>query len=352
MINPYASLADYRSFTTPRGQVVITDAGDDILLADILADEARNIDELCHRTFYPRYEIRWFDVPVYTNSPRNLFLDDDLLEPVTITNGDGNIVSPTVYNLKPKNYSPHYAIQLIGPTSIFWIFNPVGNIEKVISVEGWWGFHNRYTQRAWTLAGTLGAAVPDLTSLNLTMTAGHSLVGDQIIKVDSELFNLQPATSILIASSTNASPIEITTATAHGLTDGAQVTISAHSVNTNANGTWTIAWVSTTKFTLTGSTGNGIGGATGTVTSGSILNNTFTCNQRGDNGSTAATHLTSAPVYLWNVQTEIKHATIQNAQKVYMERLGVTRPIAGAGAVAQTTKYVQADVSPFIRLIS
>ena len=75
-----------------------------------------------------------------------------------------------------------------------------------------------------------------------------------------------PNSAMSIASSTNASPIEITTADNHGLETGMQVVIASHATNTAANGTWTITKVSATKFTLTGSTGNGVGGATGTVT--------------------------------------------------------------------------------------
>lgn len=77
---------------------------------------------------------------------------------------------------------------------------------------------------------------------------------------------LNPCAAVNIQSSTNASPIEITTATAHGYITGMQVRIASHLVNTNANGTWTITKTGTTTFTLNTSTGNGIGAATGTAT--------------------------------------------------------------------------------------
>lgn len=75
-------------------------------------------------------------------------------------------------------------------------------------------------------------------------------------------------TPINIASSTNASPIAITTATPlpATLVTGSQVVIAGHLVNTNANGVWTITTTGANSFTLNTSTGNGIGGATGTVT--------------------------------------------------------------------------------------
>jgi hypothetical protein len=71
--------------------------------------------------------------------------------------------------------------------------------------------------------------------------------------------------TVAIASSTNASPIAITTSAVHGLTTGDTVFICDHTTNTNANGTWEVTVTSTTAFTLTGSTGNGVGGAAGTV---------------------------------------------------------------------------------------
>ncbi len=68
-----------------------------------------------------------------------------------------------------------------------------------------------------------------------------------------------------ITSSTNATPIAIV-ATAHGRTTGDVVSIAGHLVNTKANGEWTITVTGANGFTLNSSVGNGVGGATGTVT--------------------------------------------------------------------------------------
>lgn len=74
------------------------------------------------------------------------------------------------------------------------------------------------------------------------------------------------APTVLIQSSTNASPIQISTNSPHCLNPaGDQVTITNHLVNTNANGTWNAVIIDSNTFTLTGSTGNGVGGATGTA---------------------------------------------------------------------------------------
>jgi len=69
---------------------------------------------------------------------------------------------------------------------------------------------------------------------------------------------------VSIASSTNANPIVVTTATVHGLSTGDFAEISGHLVNTTANGTWLVTVTSTTAFTISVA-GNDVGAATGQV---------------------------------------------------------------------------------------
>jgi hypothetical protein len=70
-----------------------------------------------------------------------------------------------------------------------------------------------------------------------------------------------------ISSSTNASPIVVSFGGAHGIASGAfeVVSFSGHTVSTSANGVFLAYANSTSALTLCGSTGNGIGGATGTM---------------------------------------------------------------------------------------
>ena len=83
--------------------------------------------------------------------------------------------------------------------------------------------------------------------------------------------------SINIASSTNATPIVITTSSAHGLVTGDYVVVAAHNTNTNARGVWSVgATASSTQFEIlqidgTNTTGNGVGGATGNITNADNL---------------------------------------------------------------------------------
>lgn len=72
-----------------------------------------------------------------------------------------------------------------------------------------------------------------------------------------------------IVSSTFATPIVIEI-TAHGWVTGNKVKIVNHATNTNANGTWTITNVDANHFSLNGSVGNGVGGASGTASGSNI----------------------------------------------------------------------------------
>ncbi len=71
-----------------------------------------------------------------------------------------------------------------------------------------------------------------------------------------------PATQT-ITSSTNATPI-VVTRVAHGYATGDILQITGHTTNTNANGVWKIIAINADTYSLTGSVGNGVGGATGT----------------------------------------------------------------------------------------
>lgn len=66
-----------------------------------------------------------------------------------------------------------------------------------------------------------------------------------------------------IVSSTNASPIVVTFSGAHNMVTGQLVYIYDHLVNTNANGVHSLTVVSPTVISLDGTTGNGVGGASG-----------------------------------------------------------------------------------------
>ena len=242
--NLYATLAEYKAFATSRGQTATTDATDDAVISAMLQQISRYIDQyVAFRKFYPSFKTRLYDIP---RGDRQLFLDDDLLEVVTFTNGDGSVISSESYVLMGDNDTPAFGIELLGASApwAYWLPNVNGSIRKVISINGLWGYHEDYAN-AWVPVGTLGAAITDTTTFAFTMTAGHSVSVGQILKIGSEIYNVA-----------------------------------------------------------------------------TVATNTITPNQRGDNGSTAITHLSGATVYAWAVMDDIKLAVLEIALGVSALRTG------------------------------
>jgi hypothetical protein len=240
-LNLAATLADFKAYSVARGQTASTDATDDAVIVDLLEVASRYLDDKTGRQFYPSIETRLYDIP----EDSSLYLDADLLSLTTLTNGDAAAISSTDYVLLPSNETPRYCIRLKGDAGVQWEADSDNDTEQVISVLGWWGYRQKYSQRAWMSVGTLGAAITDTTTLAFTMTAGHSVVPGQILKIDSEIFNVN-----------------------------------------------------------------------------AVATNTVTPLARGDNGSTAATHLNGATVYRWVPQEEVHNAVLEIANSAYQRRFG------------------------------
>lgn len=180
--NSYVTLAEIKAQLTAPGQTFSTDTTDDGVLETILNTASRVIDEQTARRFYPKIETRYFDVP---GSNRDLPLDGDLLEIITLTNGDTVVLTTTDYYLHPKNFTPYFSIRLKQSSSYYWYQDGDGNTEDVISVKGIWGYHDDYGN-AWLTGSTLAEDL-DISELPWTMASGTLFAADQIIKVENEL---------------------------------------------------------------------------------------------------------------------------------------------------------------------
>lgn len=269
MPNTYATLADYKAYVTARGQTTSTDAADDGVVTDLLNYASRYIDLETRRTYYPRIETDLFDIPF----GRTLYFDDDILEVTTLTNGDSTVIASTEY-ITQGTKPPYWSLSLRNNSSVSWEAAANGNTQQVISLACVKGTHDRYTQRAWQQVGTLGAAITDTTTLAFTMTAGHSIVAGNIVKIDSEIYNVS-----------------------------------------------------------------------------TVATNTITPIKRGDNGSTAATHLINTPVYAWQPMEGAKLSCLEIANSAYHRRFGRTTgdsaTVTAAGVVL-TPQDVPTTAKAFI----
>jgi hypothetical protein len=185
------TLAEYKNWPA----ITSTDATDDGVIEKLIQAASRYIENKTQRTFYPRIETRNYDIP----AGNELRVDDDLLEVVTFLNGDDTTISSTDFLLIPSNVYPKYALKLKSLSSIYWEYSQGDGTEQVLALTGVWGFHNRYGQRAWTTAGTLGVAMANTTTLTATLTAGHACVTGQIWRIGNEILNGSISTNTLTA---------------------------------------------------------------------------------------------------------------------------------------------------------
>lgn len=100
--------------------------------------------------------------------------------------------------------------------------------------------------------GTLGVFRPTAQRAATTLASGGTRLTIPYVA------NLNAgSTGNVITAATNATPIVITTTSAHGLTTGDLVKISGGLVQTAINGTFTVTVVTTTTAQLDQSVGNG-----------------------------------------------------------------------------------------------
>ena len=127
------------------------------------------------------------------------------------------------------------------------------------------GTNNHFTFRTeaptpfHTLSGTSTSNVGaswDPLALEALPYAHQFKVGDVLTAVRPTLSSTQAGTKN-ITGATNAAPIEVTTALAHGLTTGDNLTIQYVNGNKAANGTWYVTVTGATTFTLDDSDGDG-----------------------------------------------------------------------------------------------
>jgi len=179
-MNTYCTRADFLKWQTPTD--ITPNLVDDVVIDDILEAVSRYIDGMTCRTFYPRVETRSYDTPMQ----QELDLDDDLLEVITLTNGDDSAIPSTEYNLIPKNFSPRYAIRLNAVSSYGWVQDSTYGPDFAVDVSAVWGFHNTYAQRGWKAITTLTEAL-DISELPWDLTDAGTLTDGDTLRVGNEL---------------------------------------------------------------------------------------------------------------------------------------------------------------------
>lgn len=186
-----------------------TDAKRDPLILSIIREASHMIDSSAKTFFAPRIMTRNFDLPrwgtaqwpamlptrtdlltdnsklggMYTSY---LNFDWDLLEILTLTNGNATSITSDKYWVYPANYYPKRSLRLKPTSGVTWLPDSSGNWEQVISLNGVWGRHDDYAN-AWQGAGTVASGLTSsAAAATYTASSGHGIKAGMLLKVDSE----------------------------------------------------------------------------------------------------------------------------------------------------------------------
>lgn len=182
--NGYCSLAEFKAYITPQGQVINADTADDNLIEDMIERASRRVDDITLRKFYPHVESHNFDIP----ADDCLWFGDDLLEVLTLTNGDATTIAAADYILKPANESPKYCLLIRDTSTVLFLTNSSNSAQQVISLNAIWGYHENYARRGWALGSQLDESGNITTTVtNFTVDSGTKFTANQVIRIDNEL---------------------------------------------------------------------------------------------------------------------------------------------------------------------
>jgi hypothetical protein len=131
----YCTLDDVRRYVDFKNPA---HTSDDALITRLITAASKRIDTYCGRTFVQRIETRSFDA-VQDVEGQRLWMDDDLLGVISITNGDGTAITTGQYVLEPANDIPKYAIKLRASSAQSWTYHT--DPEQAIHIGGTWGYH-------------------------------------------------------------------------------------------------------------------------------------------------------------------------------------------------------------------
>lgn len=146
---------DYTTLVDLKAYLAISGTSDDGLLADLITAASRLIDDHCGRFFTPQAQTRLYDAIGDHIAGRTLYVDGDLLAVTTLTNGDGTIIDPAEFVLRPLNFMPAFGLSLKEASGLCWTYT--SSPEGAISVAGTWGYGESVPEPVATAAIRLAA---------------------------------------------------------------------------------------------------------------------------------------------------------------------------------------------------
>ena len=131
----YCTLAELKLFLKIKPDI----EADDVILTSFIQSAQAIIESMTTRRFEcTTPTIRYFDADEAWKLKRTIYFDDDLHSIVSVTNGDGVVVTPAEYLPFPRHSTPIYSIRLKETSNIEWTYTD--SPEDAIAVLGYWAY--------------------------------------------------------------------------------------------------------------------------------------------------------------------------------------------------------------------
>lgn len=263
---------------------------------------SRNIEGLCHRTFYPQVATRYFDWPnMQRAAPWRLWLDANELISVSAVTSGGTTIATADVLLEPNQYGPPYSrLELnIGSDAAF---GGGSTHQRDITITGLYGYRND-EQLVGDLDGTItsSATTLDVTAAPLIGVGSLLRIGTERMTVTGKTMRstFVTTTTALIAKASDDVIAGVSAGFAVGeviLVDGERMLIVDQSP--------------TSLMVRRGWDGSTL--ATHSLGATIYAPRTLTIT-RGVLGTTAAAHTSGDDVYQWEPPGPVKSLTIAEA---------------------------------------
>lgn len=315
-----------------RGLDIAATARNDKQIDRCIESAARRIDGLCHRTFYPHVDTKYFDWPGDQGAvPWRLWLDDTELISATAVTSGGVAVPPANYNLEPNRVGPPYDRMEINISSSS-ALSSGSTYQRAISIAGLWG----YSLDEIVMGVTVEALDAVETGVDVDAEASAEIGVGSILRIDTERLLVQGRSQLDTGQTLSGS----------GLTarkDDVVVPVPSGA----AFAIDEIITLDGERMLIVDITGNNltvVRAYDGTVlavhaTSVPVYAVRTLRVQRGAFGTTAATHLTGATISAWSPPAGVRQLnTTEAIHELMQEQAGWFRTMSASSNFGGTAK--------------
>lgn len=292
-----------------------------------------SVEGLLHRVFYPQLATRYFDWPNFQYAyPWRYWLDNkeiaDITNPVPVVTTGGTVVPTADLIWRPENSAPPFTyLELNRSTNAGFGAGPTP--QQDVAITATYGYWLKTTP-----GGALAAAVNDTTGTSVTVTNSIGAGVGDLVTIDSE--------RMLVTDKAMANTGLTQQGTGCGAANNADVALALGTGNGSKVFVGETLLLDSERMLIVDIAGDTAtvkrawdGSVLATHTAASIYAPRTWSVQRGATGTTAATHLNSAPIVRALYPGLVKELAVGEALVEVRQQIGAYAAAQGTGSATQ-----------------